>query len=1125
MPDNALMGRYPKGMDPSGCLTGVMRVKVPAWAEHWLGIWTIAFAAATLAVADPPPEPTTDPTLFDHFEAHVRPILIERCQSCHGPDEQSSSFRVDSREAILQGGELGLAIVPGEPEKSPLVESIRRHGKRPMPPDDPLPPDQVDAIVDWVKGGAPWPKRSAPASEKWRKHWAFQPLKRSPMPAVSNNDWSRSSVDPFILARLEAAGLAPAPEGDRRSLLRRLTMDLTGLLPTVDEISAFESASVPDAYERVVDQLLASPHYGEAWGRHWLDVARYADTKGYVYAREERVWTHAWAYRDWVVRTLNSDLPYDRFIMLQIAADQLAEDPSDLAAMGFLTLGRRFLGVTRDIIDDRIDVVTRGTMGLTAGCARCHDHKYDPISTKDYYSLYGVFDSCAEKAVRLPTEPSSAPGDEFEKGLAERERLLAEKMATRREEAAKRVRAKIKDYLLAQRELEKYPVEGFDVVIQPDDLVASSARRWRDYLDVAEARSDSVFIAWREFNRLEPDQFTARSAAVTEGLRSLPPEKFHPHVAAEFQSPPESIADVAVRYARVFEQVDQVWKKAREADPNVATLPNPDEEVLRKVLYGADAPCEPPDEAVVGNEFFFTTDICNELWKFQGDVDRWILSAPTGIACSLILVDRPLAKTPRVFRRGNPLSLGDKIPRKFLTFLESSDSKPFEQGSGRLELAQAIVRPDHPLTSRVMVNRVWLHHFGVGMVRTPSDFGLRAEPPSHPELLDELSLDLVEEGWSLKRLHRQLVTSAAYRQASIVPADSPSLERDADVRLVSRGRSHRLSFEEWRDASLSVTGDLQLAIGGRPEELFATAATTRRAIYGRVDRQFLPATLRIFDFANPDLHIPQRGETTVPQQALFFLNNPFVITRSRALADLDSNVAEPSSRVEAMYRRVFHRYPTNEETSTALAFIRAPQPPSDPVPAAASAWRYGFGHFDLPAGKLHDFHSLPFYTGKSWQGGADHPDGALGWVQLTATGGHTGNDHQHAAVRRFTAPRDVTVRVRSKIHHPVEVGDGVAAAIVVKGSIVAMAHVHHAEATLDYEPIPLKVGETIDFVVDMRENLNHEEFDWHVDIADTASSENWESKRDFYGQRNDALDPWTQLAQVLITSNEFLFID
>jgi hypothetical protein len=937
--------------------------------------------------------------------------------------------------------------------------------------------------------------------------------------------WSRSVVDPFILARLESEGISPAPEGDRRTLLRRLTVDLTGLLPTFDEISAFESANEPDAYERAVDRLLASPHYGEAWGRHWLDVARYADTKGYVYAREERVWTHAWSYRDWVVRALNSDLPYDQFLMLQVAADQLAKDPSDLAAMGFLTLGRRFLGVTRDIIDDRIDVVTRGTMGLTAGCARCHDHKYDPISTKDYYSLYGVFDSCAEKTVRLPTATTSLPGDEFEKGLAERERLLAEKMASRREEAAQRVRAKIKDYLLAQRELEKYPVEGFDVVIQPDDIVASSARRWRDYLDLAEARSDSIFVAWRAFNRIDLSDFAARSAEITEGLRSLPAEKFHPRIASEFQSTPESIVEVAARYARIFEQIDQQWKKAREADPSVVAFPDPDDEALRRVLYGADAPCEPPDEPVVGNEFFFTTDVCNELWRFQGDVDRWILNAPTGIPCSLILIDRPLAKTPRVFRRGNPLSLGDKVPRKYLTFLETSDSKPFELGSGRLELAQAIVQTDHPLTSRVIVNRVWLHHFGVGMVRTPSDFGLRAEPPSHPDLLDDLSLDFVEEGWSLKWLHRQIVTSAAYRQASSVPTNSLSMDRDADLRLVSRRRSHRLSFEEWRDASLSVAGVLRLDIGGRPEELFASAATTRRAIYGRVDRQFLPATLRVFDFANPDLHIPQRGETTVPQQALFFLNNPFVIARARALADLDRSVSEPGSRVEAMYRRVFHRLPTNEEASTALAFIGAPQVPSDPIPAAASAWRYGFGHFDLAGGKLHDFHPLPFFTGKSWQGGPDHPDGTLGWVQLTATGGHSGNDHQHAAVRRFTAPRDLTVRIRSKIHHPADVGDGVAAGIIVKGSILVSAHVHHAEATLDYKPISLKVGETIDFVVDMRENLNHEEFDWQVDIADTASSENWDSKRDFFGQRSNALDSWAQLAQVLITSNEFLFID
>jgi hypothetical protein len=526
---------------------------------------------------------------------------------------------------------------------------------------------------------------------------------------------------------------------------------------------------------------------------------------------------------------------------------------------------------------------------------------------------------------------------------------------------------------------------------------------------------------------------------------------------------------------------------------------------------------------MVGNEFFFTTDVCNELWKLQGDIDRWILQAPVGVPYSLMLVDRPDPRTPRVFRRGNPLSLGEKVPRQFLSFLSASDARPFEIGSGRLELARAIVQPDHPLTARVLVNRVWLHHFGTGLVRTPSDFGLRSEPPTHPDLLDELSLDLVDEGWSLKWLHRQLVTSASYRQASSTNIDPKSSERDPEARLFSRRLARRLSFEEWRDASLATTEEIDLSIGGRPEEMFASPPTRRRAIYGRIDRQFLPATLRIFDFANPDLHIPQRGETTVPQQALFFLNNPFVIARARQLASTLLAEMSPADRVEALYRRTMQRAPSTSEAEAMIRFVSMPT--GDAPQPATLPWSYGFAQFDGRAGSLGEFTPLPYFTGKAWQGGPEYPDASLGWAQLSAEGGHAGNDHQHAVVRRFTAPRDLVLRIRSVLRHPVAVGDGVLAAIFVDGQARLTTHALDSKVTLDLEPVSVKKGATIDFVVDLRESLNHEEFEWSVDLADTQGTETWNSTRDFAGTRSDHLTPWEQLAQVLLTSNEFLFVD
>jgi mono/diheme cytochrome c family protein len=1035
------------------------------------------------------------------FESRVRPVLLQRCQSCHGPEEQSSSFRVDSRDAILKGGELGKAIIPGEPENSPLVHAIRRQGERPMPPEDPLTPDEVDAVVAWIRDGAHWPATTPTTVDRHRSHWAFQPMKWSQPPTNRDPHWPSSPIDSFTLATIESASLMVSPPADRRTLLRRATIDLTGLLPTRGEVGFFESVNRDDAFEREVDRLLASPHFGEASGRRWLDVARYSDTKGYVYGREERNWLHSWSYRDWVVRALNEDLPYDRFLLLQIAGDQVAHEPADGAAMGYLTLGRRFLGVTRDIIDDRIDVVTRGTMGLTVGCARCHDHKYDPISTKDYYSLYGIFDSSGEKLVRLPS-PAGVPLDQdFEKELARRQKELADKLAFRRTEAAERVRARIKDYLLAQQHLEKYPVEGFDVVIQASDVVASFARRWRDYLDRAEERQDAIFVAWRKFADLPADRFVERAPAVTEQLRSLSPAHFHPLIAAEFGSSPTSIDEVADRYDRVFKRIDGEWKQFIQTNANATTLPDAAAEQLRQVLYGADAPCEPPDESIVGNEFFFTTDVCVELWKFQGEVDRWVLNAPHEVACSLQLVDRPAAKTPRVFRRGNPLSLGDKVPRRFLAFLSGSESQPFTQGRGR----------------------------GERLVQTPSDFGLRAETPSHPALLDYLGLALIEQGWSLKSLHREMITSATYRQDSRVLPESPSaraaFEQDPENRLLARSRARRLTFEEWRDAALAVAEDLDLAIAGRPEDLFSSAPTRRRAIYGRVDRQFLPSTLRVFDFANPDLHIPQRGETIVPQQALFFLNDPFVVARARALAAVDLSRQEPADRLEFMFDRLYQRKPTPAERAAGLSFVQTVDALTKDVPPPMHDWSYGVLPFDAETGQAGTFTLLPFFNGKSWQGSPDHPDSIFGWAEITADGGHAGNDHDHATARRWTAPRDMTINLQSQIIHPAKAGDGILVAVLVRGESIAQVRLHDSTTNLGLQPIAVKKGETIDLVVDRREMLNHDEFTWTATLVDTTTKETWSSVKDFAGVRSDGLDRWEQLAQILLTSNEFLFVD
>ena len=539
-------------------------------------------------------------------------------------------------------------------------------------------------------------------------HWAFQPVGNPSAPSPScGSEWIRNPIDAFIQERLSASGLEPSPEADHRTLIRRLSYTIKGLPPSFDEVQAFLNDESPLAYERLVDRLLDSPQYGEHWGRLWLDIARYADTKGYVYAREERFWTHAWAYRDWVVQALNEDLPYDRFLQLQIAADQTECRAEDQAAMGFLTLGQRFLGVTRDIIDDRIDVVCRGTMALTVGCARCHDHKYDPIPTADYYSLYGVFDSSEEDQVAL-----DAGSQAFQVELTKRRQALAEKLKSSREESSERARQRLRDYLHAQTELHKYPAEGFDQIFGKDDLLPAFVRRWETYLHQAKRSHDPVFVAWHAFQDLPQDHFAVMAPAVTSALANLPHDHFNPKVAQAFATAPANFEEVIDRYANLFHEIDALWKErlkaaseSKQAAPS--QLGDPAAEQLRKVLYADSSPCQIPNQPIVHVENFFDSSTCTAIWKLQGEVDRWIVRSQEDVPFSVRLVDRPQPKDPRIFIRGNSIQQGRDVPRQFLSVLLGKEQKPFQHGSGRLELAKAIIAPDNPLTARVIVNRVW----------------------------------------------------------------------------------------------------------------------------------------------------------------------------------------------------------------------------------------------------------------------------------------------------------------------------------------------------------------------------------------------------------------------------------
>ncbi|WP_437185335.1 PSD1 and planctomycete cytochrome C domain-containing protein [Planctomicrobium sp. SH668] len=1117
---------------------------------HRLFVHTLAVTAiySAASINDVRADMPNDQEGVEYFEKHVRPLFIAKCNGCHGAQKQWAELRLDSSQSILKGGENGPAIVPGDPEQSLLISAVRRLDGLEMPPDNPLSADEVNALEQWVKMGAPWPKETSAAADReelFRTHWSFQPMSRSVPPQVTNPEWCKTPVDQFVLSKLHAAGLTPSDEASRRTLIRRITFDLTGLPPSQEEVDAFLADTDPNAYERLVERLLASPHYGEHWARKWMDLARYADTKGYTFGREENRFVHSWVYRDWLVGALNNDLPYNRFLELQIAADQTApDDPAAQAALGFLTLGRRFLGNTPDIIDDRIDVLSRTTMGLTISCARCHDHKYDPIPTADYYSLYGVFQNCVEERHRVNAGPSQL--EEHKAALAqfqEKQDTFNRRFDEEHEKAAARVRARVADHLMAQTELDKYPGESFSQILEPDDIKPSYVHRWVDFLSKSKDQGEPVFLAWHLYAEIPNDQFIERAVEVTRSLKEERRHEIHARVAAAFQTPPASLQEVAQRYGDLFLQVEAEWraalKSAEEAKlPAPTGFANEQQEQLRTVLYGPTSPCSLPAHNMVAAEYFFDIGTVTALWGLDADIDRWLIDNPHIDPHALRLVDKGILQEPRIFRRGNPATKGDVVPRQFPVVVAGAERKPFQQGSGRKELAEGIIASSNPLTARVWVNRIWQNHFGVGIVPTPSDFGTRAPKPEHHELLDWLALQLIDNGWSTKSIHRLIVLSSTYRQQSTGPAQPEILEQagiiDPTNQLLWKMNPRRLSFEEMRDAMLAATSDLELTLSGPSTQLFTTNDQHhRRTLYGYIDRQGLPDTYRVFDFANPDLHVPTRSETTVSQQALFSMNHPFIATRARQMAKViqaDESLTK-AQQVEALYSAVFQRQPTEAQKQMAVSFLEsAPADEAPPPTMQQKSWEYGYGKLSDDGKKLESFALLPFFNGTAWQGGATWPDAALGWAQLTAEGGHPGNTSEFAVVRRWKAPTAGQISIQSNARHEVPDGSGILFAVISSrtGSITQFP-LHNSSQVTTFDPITVEAGETIDFIVDVKGELGHDQFLWSVDITAKQPVEGapskWNSVNDFNNTVTVNLDALEQLAQVLFLSNEFLFVD
>lgn len=808
----------------------------------------VYLAMATSVFAD-------DAAKLDHFEKKIRPVLVAHCYECHSAAAVKSGklkggLLLDTRAGLLAGGESGPAILPGKPGESALLAALRFEALE-MPPDGKLSDSIIADFEQWIADGALDPRAGEAIATKKeinfdeaRKHWSFRPLVKPALPTVKNNAWAKDDLDRFILAKLEAAQLAPAPDADDAILLRRLSFDLIGLPPSPQDIATFVERCKTDRDQAVgeaVDRLLASPHFGERWGRHWLDVVRYAESNG----RDQNiVWHHAWRYRNYVIESFNQDKPFDRYVREQVAGDLLdlptrEERDAALTATGMLAMSPKNIEEVNkalyrmDLIDDQIEVTTRAFLGLSVSCARCHDHKFDPIPTKDYYALAGIFGS---------SNTLYGPARWGTKGTPHKH----------------------------------YAIIGADAeTLGPPGIVHVK--------DLEKAHED--------FNQARADRYR-----------------------------------VVRKIADLKNQLAKPDSEKTKLDADIATM---------------DAEVREWDEKI------------KELGKSLEDK---ITNPPPQPQWVMAMRDMPEATDYKVHIRGETTNLGDSAPRGMLQLFSLPDLPAIgTQQSGRLQLAHWLTHEQNPLTPRVTTNRVWLHLFGRGLVTTVDDFGINGATPSHPQLLDYLAAELIEDGWSIKRLIRKLATSRTYRQASAY--NVAHFEQDPDNILLWRMSPRRLEAEVFRDSILAVAGKLDLAPPSQPmlakfnpykqhtwasHDAFIKPAEIEwqhRSVYLPVIRGVLPELFSLFDFADPSRVVGERGDSVVPAQALYLMNSPWILDRSRETAErlLATPEMDDRARLALLYSQAFNRAPTTAENERMLGYINQPAT-GDPASARSQAW-------------------------------------------------------------------------------------------------------------------------------------------------------------------------------------------
>ena len=880
------------------------------------------------------------------FNRQVRPILAEYCFQCHGPDaeKRSADLRLDVEVEAKKSAIVAMA------EDSELILRIQStDSETVMPPTSTgktLSVVQKEILRQWVQEGA-----------KYSSHWAFQSIadSESLLNSLPAPEAAATPIDRFLVHKLQEAGLHYSKPVSRARFIRRATFDLTGLPPTWAEVEAFESDVAKGSEERLIDRLTQSPRYGERWGRHWLDIARYADTHGGA-AIGFTTFPFSFTYRDYVINAFNHDLPIDRFLLEQIAADQLElpeNDPS-LAALGFLTVGMQFRN-SNDTIDDQIDVITRGLMGLTVTCARCHDHKFDPIPTADYYALYA---SIAPNKAPSQLPAIGAVSDENAHMQYEREfselKLKYQQFALEQNEVLRnRLRMQVGLYLAEiAKGVGEQDLSTQFLSYRTDDIRPLVFNRWRTWL-AGFSKDDAVFGPWLEMQswgtipeaefQKRRDEYLSRLSGELDAIGRTPdklhalrgePPKWNPFIVdALLELKPNSLSDAAAVYGKVFADQQRLWlqsllESSSEAAPGGTVLPDdhPQHQVInsashrqiRHHLYAPGSPFDVSDEDAVRLTNRTISDLASGK---KGAMHQLNLSSPGSPPRAMIVQEDPNPRATHIFVRGNPLARGDVVQAKFLSALPGDHTQIYEDGKRRLGLARSVIADSNPLTARVLVNWAWQNHFGVGIVRTPDDFGTRGQAPTHPELLDYLADQFRKSGWSMKWLHRQIMLSQAYRQGAIENEDSRQV--DPENQLLWRMPRRRLDFEAMRDSMLAACDELDVTMGGRPVDLNASPAVPRRSVYGFVNRDIIANLMSTFDSANPNACTARRPETTVPQQALFALNSDFIQDRALRLASITKqiNAASDEDRIVAMVRRTLCRDPTESEVGQAKKFL------------------------------------------------------------------------------------------------------------------------------------------------------------------------------------------------------------